>query len=401
VTRFLVLAGLLFCTPFAAKGQDLSLSGLLDLRLVAPSGQDSHTDGAFGKLRYGDGRGSPVLPDLGGAVLRGSAALTPDLRVVVEIRYDPMQKTAVDLLDAYARYRPVSTSRWRWSLKGGAFFLPISLENTGIGWSPEWTITPSAINSWVGSELRILGGEAMLEWRGDVDRFEFVAGAFAFNESAGEVIASFGWTFTDRVAGLFDHFRMANVLSPGGTPDYDSEFRQFDHSAGWYLGATWERPDVGRISLLRYDNNADPNAHSADDFGWRTKFWSLAGSTQLGPVVILSQAMVGRTTIQPGGRTAATDFWAYYVLAGIERGDWRFAVRFDQFATTKTNSFAALNGDEHGVAGTVAAIWTPRKGISLASEVLTVDYTRPKRALFGKPAHVTELQAQLALRLSF
>jgi hypothetical protein len=402
VKRALLLVGLILSAPFSARSQDVSLSGLLDLRLVAPSSQDSFTAGGFGKFRWGDGRGSLVVPDLGGAVLRGSAALTPDLRVVAEIRYDAMQKTAVDILDAYARYRPVSTSRWRWSVRGGAFFLPGSLENTGIGWTTEWTLTPSAINSWIGTEIRILGGEATLEWRGDVDHFEFVTAAFGENESAGEVIASYGWTFSDRVAGLLDHFRMAHLTPAAQTADYDSEFRQFDHSVGWYAGMTWERPDIGRLSLLRYDNNADPNGHDHTDFAWRTKFWSLAGSTQLGPVVILSQAMVGRTTIEPSlGHTAATEFWAYYVLAGIERGDWRFAVRFDQFATSKTNTFLGPNGNEHGLAGTAAVTWMPRKGIRLVGEIMTIDYIRSQRALFAKAPHVTEVQAQLALRLSF
>ena len=101
------LRGLIFACgvwlglPGSALAQDFNWSGLVDARLVAPSGQSSNFDGGFGKLRWGDGRGSPVIPDLGGAILRGSATLTPDLRFVAEIRYDPRQKTAVDLIDAY------------------------------------------------------------------------------------------------------------------------------------------------------------------------------------------------------------------------------------------------------------------------------------------------------------
>jgi hypothetical protein len=51
---------------------------------------------------------------------------------------------------------------------------------------PEWTITPSAINSWVGEEPRTISAEAMLEWRGDQDHFEFVVAAFDLNEPAGD-----------------------------------------------------------------------------------------------------------------------------------------------------------------------------------------------------------------------
>src|SRR5258705_9405197 len=60
-------------------------------------------------------------------------------------------------------YRPVSTSAFRWSIKAGAFFPPISLENTEIGWTSPWTLTPSAINAWVGEELRTIGLEGRSE----------------------------------------------------------------------------------------------------------------------------------------------------------------------------------------------------------------------------------------------
>jgi hypothetical protein len=307
----------------------------------------------------------------------------------------------VDVIDAYVRYRPVSLTPWRWSVRAGAFFPPISLENTGIGWTTEWTLTPSAINAWIGQELRVLGGETTLEWRGDVDRFEVVASAYGDNEPAGATIASYGWTFNDRATGLLDHVRLPNVFN-GGPPFHIDEFRQFDHAIGWYLGFTWDRPDIGRISFLRYDNEADAAAHDATQFAWRTRFWSLSASTEIGPVVVLAQAMHGATTIEPfADFTSTTNFWAWYVLAGVERGDWRFAVRFDQFATVEVSPATPPKNDEHGIAGTTAVTWTPRKGISVVGELMAIDYTRAQRVLIGKPPHVTEVQAQLALRLSF
>src|SRR5262249_34951084 len=119
-------------------------------------------------------------------------------------------------------------------------------------------------------------------------------------------------------------------------------------------------------------------------------------------VVILAQGMVGSTVIEPfAGFVGDTAFWAYYVLAGIERGDWRYAVRFDQFATSETDPGPPPHGGEHGVAGTAAVTWTPRKGVSVVGELLAIDYTRAQRILVGKSPHVTEIQAQLALRLSF
>ena len=396
----LLVCGLVL--PLAARAQEVTFSGLLDTRLIAPSGERSNFDGGLGKFRWGDGRGSPVVPDLGGANLRAGAAITPEMRAVAEFRYDPRQKTAIDVIDAWVRWRPVSTSRWRWSLRAGAFFPPVSLENDGVGWTSEWTLTPSMINSWIGSELRVIGGETSMEWRGDVDRFGFVAAAFGLNEPAGMAIAAQGWTFNDRATGLFDHLRMPDFMTTPGARLYSYQFRQFDHAVGWYLGTSWERPDTGRIALLHYDNQGDPNAHDSSEFGWRTTFWSLGYSVELGPVTILAQAMTGATVIQPfGGFTIVTDYWAWYALAGLQRGDWRYAVRFDQFGTSQTRPGSGPRASEHGIAGTGAVTWTARKGLDITGEVITVDYDRPQRlVLYRQPAR-TEIQAQLAVRLSF
>ena len=46
-----------------------------------------------------------------------------------------------------------------WSVKTGAFFPTISLENDDLGWTSPYTLTPSAINSWIGEELRTIGSE--------------------------------------------------------------------------------------------------------------------------------------------------------------------------------------------------------------------------------------------------
>ena len=47
-------------------------------------------------------------------------------------------------------------------MKTGAFFPTISLENDDLGWTSPYTLTPSAINSWIGDELRTIGSEAIL-----------------------------------------------------------------------------------------------------------------------------------------------------------------------------------------------------------------------------------------------
>ena len=84
----------------------------------------------------------------------------------------------------------------------GAFFPPISLENDGIGWTSRWTLTPSAINSWVGEELRTIGAELRVEHRGDAGTFSAQAALFGRNDPAGELLAARGWSMGDLTSGL-------------------------------------------------------------------------------------------------------------------------------------------------------------------------------------------------------
>ena len=49
-----------------------------------------------------------------------------------------------------------------WGLQAGVMTTPFSLEHTGHAWSPERTISASALNSWLWEELSIAGLEG--EW---------------------------------------------------------------------------------------------------------------------------------------------------------------------------------------------------------------------------------------------
>jgi hypothetical protein len=163
----LIAAILLFALPFAARAQDFTVNGLLDLGFATTSHQTSWLKGGLGKLDSGGGGGGggQSVAFVGQALADLRLQLDPALAGFVRLRLAPNQHAPFDILEAYARYQPVSTRDWLWSVKLGAFFPPISLENESVGWTSPWTLTPSAINSWVGDELRTIGGESNLEWR--------------------------------------------------------------------------------------------------------------------------------------------------------------------------------------------------------------------------------------------
>ena len=107
------LLPLLLCAlPAPALAQiDYGASGYIDLRLVSPADEPSWLQGGLGKTRYGK---DDSHFQFAGAVGQGYVLLTPEILAVAVLRIEPQQRTFVDVLESYVRYRPVSTSPWRW-----------------------------------------------------------------------------------------------------------------------------------------------------------------------------------------------------------------------------------------------------------------------------------------------
>lgn len=404
VTALLVCAAAL---PCAATAQEFTLHGYLDTRLVAAPSETSWTQGGLGKSRFGDGGAGAHF---GGAALVGTAQLAPSLLALASVQVQSNDRLTMDALEAYLRYRPVSTSRWRWSVQAGAFFPPISLENDAIGWTSPWTLTPSAINSWVGEELRVVGSEFRLERRGETGSWELRSALFERNDAAGNLLAIRGWSLSDLATGLGSRLREPDAVvreENGQPPQRYDPFRRIGNRWGGYADVTWHASGVGRIRLMRYDNRADPSASAPYDggdrlFAWHTTFWSLGGSTDTGPVTWIAQALDGNTIIAPdAGQSLATRYRAAFLLAGWNRGAWRPAFRVDHFSTRSPPDVPGVRAGEHGNAITAALNWRPRDWLRFTGELLRIDSRRTQRTQFGLPAHAAITQAQLSVRLFY
>lgn len=388
--------------PEAARAVDFSVDGYADLRMVVPSDQASWQNGGLGKLRFGAEDGDPDLT-FAEAAAELSALITPELVGVATARIAPKQYTAIDLLEGYLRYRPVSTSPFLWSIKGGAFFPPVSLENTEIGWTSPWTLTPSAINSWIGEEVRIIGTEASVEWRSDVRTLSLSAAVFGWNEPAGVLLADRGWSLSDAFSGVFDHPRLPDVEAKElgqQIPLRTGEFVQIDSHPGWYAAAGWDETGVAKLNFIVYDNDANPAARYDGIIAWNTQFENVGVSSQIGNVTVLAQGLLGETLIRPSAFFSSdTRFSAAYLLAGWSINDyWRAAARVDVFATAAHTPVAAADVRESGNALTMAIDFLPTQWLRLTAEGIRLDSTRSQRTLAGMNPHEVDNQFQLSAR---
>jgi len=388
-----------------AVAQEITYNGIVDGRVVEPSNQRSWMRGGLGKLRFNGGsdRGPDAVFDQG--TVDGKIALGPDFAVLGTLRFEPTQRTEIDMLEGYVRYQPLASGPWQWRAKAGAFFPPISLENEGVGWTSPWTLTPSAINSWVGEELRTIGGESTVQWRYDGGALETTAALFGWSGPAGTLLSDRGWALGDKPTGLLDRLRLPDVVESRQhkpLPQYEEPFLQIGGSPGWYAGGAWRLDGVGRIAFLHYNNEADTSVTRNGQVGWRTKFNSLGVETAIGDIVLLAQGMSGSTEIDPTANFhSITWFNSAYLLAGRYFGDWSVAGRVEFFGTRERHDPATPELSEHGHAETLAVSWRPLRMLRLTAEALRVESYRLDRTSAGLDPRAVENQYQFSARLFF
>jgi hypothetical protein len=388
----------LFGFATTANAVEFHFDGYVDFRAVIPGDQESWMQGGLGKLRYGTGDGNFQFAELVG---QGVVQITPALMLLGVARIEPNQRTFLDVLETYVRYRPVSTSAFRWSIKAGAFFPPISLENTEVGWTSPWTLTQSAINTWVGEELRTIGLEGTVEWRSDARTISAYASIYGWNDPAGALVDARGWALHDRPTGLIDQPVLPYAFTyPDEARQRTWEFLEIDYRPGWYAGAAWDETGLGRIDVLYYNNEADPTAIRKDVVAWRTDFWNIGFKTNIGQVTLLAQGLRGETYIKPSPYYWSDTYYeSAYLLAGYNiTEDWRIAGRGEVFSVNDTNMYESGEMSEHGHALTFAVNYLPYDWLRVSGEVIRVESTRNQRTIEGDPAHVVETQFQLSVR---
>ncbi len=398
--RWLCLPCLYACCSagIAMAGDQLNMTGVLDVRWIHATGETSYLNGGVGSLRFDRDHENFRL---------GRAFLAPRLRLTDAVTlhasidaYGDHDRNPVDLTEFWAEVRPFPTSPLRWRGRIGAFHMPVSLENRGAGWSDVYSITPSALNTWMGEEFRTIGAEVEARWLGASSEylgdFALLAAAYGWNDPAGVLIADRGFALTDRPSTLFGGL---------GRPAL-TFYHEIDRKPGFYGGLTWRHHDRLEVRALRYDNKADPGAATAAGGGaWRTRFSSFGA--RLEPTArwtFIAQYVDGDTII--GSYSAGYDQFrmSYHVAFGLASYEWasdRLTGRFDDFGTHQSSGFVGPPRNESGHAWTAA--WTHDLGANwqFAAEWIRVRSEFPWRASYGVSPALLESQVQMAMRYRF
>lgn len=410
VTLFIcsgALAGLSlsFAAGAAVDQEDRhEISGQLDVRYVDTDVGQSFTSGGLGLGRFDEDH---EALQLGRSFIdyRGRITETLDAHVTLDA-YGDDDKNAVDVSEAYLEWRPYPANDWRWRTKIGAFYPPISLENRGAGWQSVYSLSPSAINTWLGEEIRTVGAEVSATWTGSrlgkgVD-VSVIAAVYGWNDPMGVVIFERGWAVHDRQTALFGG--LPKIFAESTLRNRVELFHEIDDKAGYYGGLQLSWPDRFVVRALHYDNRGDPAASNGYENAWLSRFDSVGLRGEWREWTAIAQWMAGDTAVgdSPDGRGFfITDYDSYFALLSYARARHRVTVRYDDLYTETPRGAEFFNSAQDVDGWTLAYLFDFDENWQVGVEGLRLDGRLEQRAYLGLDPQLSEETLQLAIRYTF
>ncbi|HEV2816163.1 MAG TPA: hypothetical protein VGW40_02930 [Allosphingosinicella sp.] len=386
-----------------------NLTAVIDFRVVLTDGERSWTDGGFGRSRFGGG-GDEIrvhaVPAEAELVWHGPIAWNVEGNVAVAYQDD--QDQPVDLIEAFATWRPVPRGPTRFSVRAGFYWPQVSLEHEGPAWQVANMITPSAINSWIGEEVKVVGLEGTATHPLAGGRLSGTLGLFGFNDTSGTLLSFRGWALHDQKTGAFSRQALP-PLGPdmaGAQPPWTTPTLEVDHRIGFYGRLAYQFVAPVTLEAFYYDNRGDPAAFTDDlQWGWRTRFLNVGARIDLGAHTrLLAQALTGSTEmgLDPGEDEVWVDtrFRSAFVRLTHEIGPVALSGRLDLFETRQRGEYVYAEDDEDGWSLTGALDWRLTDQARVIVEGLHVESDRASRARLGVAPRQDQNVVQASMRIT-
>lgn len=378
-------------------------SGSIDLRLSSTGKAKSYREGGRGVTRYGarkDNQSSNEfnLPQI---ILATDIFYGDEWSGYIQFNYSD-HKSPIDnkegnigLVESYLEFSPEFNKNLKF--KGGLYFPDTSLENNDIGWNTTYTITPSAINSWIGEEVKLTGLKAEYE----SGNFTYMLGGFSGNDPLGAILAYRGFVFSDYQGAYGDELRTQTV--PIVSNNATRSFKEVDGRIGLNTSVTYRNPNF-KMQLYYLNNFANNLAIEDGDYAWETNYKVISLEYLLtSNFKILSQTLFGETEMAPGFPAAVNnDFWSSYFMGVYTWGEMKhsLSLRWDIFEVDDNDLTEPDNNDSRGYAGTLAYLYRYTDSTLFGAEFLSANSQRVGNEDYSRSDPVDHL-FQLMVRKYF
>lgn len=386
----------------AVQAESFKVRGLIQGSLAISSDDElSFLEGGTGILRYDSDNKFQVSQ----AVLEISGDLTNYISLHSVINATETPENHAGLTQLWLKYKPIWSSKYRWQFKAGMFYPEFGFENPDIGWLSPYTYTNSAISSWVGEEVRTLGGEFKVTRPGQFhDRsphtFALSGALYKGNDPAGTLLAWRGWGLHDKQSIINERIYFADypsigqgeVLAP--QENWVEPYREIDGRWGYQLGLHWDYKKTSRVRYSYFNNNADETILArGGQYAWHTIFHSLAWQYRFDRHWrIIMQGMHGRTAMGPGAVLVGFNSW--YAMLAYRSEFNNFAIRYDDFNTIDKDSLIAEdNNNGKGWGATLTYRYNLNEHWQLGTELLFSESWQASRAQFAdREANLSQTQ---------
>lgn len=394
---------LIFSLLFAAGAQAqqaFNIYGYIDARGVNASGPPSWLEHGFGRLDAGGDRNVFLADAHVGADWNPLPWLTAHAAGLARREPPGYAGKHAGVIDAY-----VELHNEHWQLRAGQFFLGTSRENSGPLWSSPYTISFSALNTWIGEEVRPVGVE--LQWK---PNFYVTAAATAFrgNDTAGALLAWRGWTVGDRLSVYREVLPLPPLFSlrtgfadqrPDGTVPFEADL---DKRTGYAARLRAQLPERANIQLTHFDNRGDREEYRGE-YAWQTRFDVMSAQAGVtSPTTVAAEYMRGKTGMGAPPIFVDADVDAWYVLVSHKVGRERFSARYDGFGTEdRDHASLAETNTEHGHAWLLAWLHELNEHVRLGAEFVQVTGDRVAAQQSGFSPNTDGHTMTVELRYSF
>lgn len=353
----------------------LDVNGYVAMRGVNATGPASWLERSWGRLESGGNRDA-----LFGTTQFG-VDWTPtqhfDLHVSGVGRHDALD-TDAGVVEAYVDGR-VEFGLDEVQVRAGQFFLPTSRENRGALWTSPYTVNFSALNSWIGEEVRPVGVDVQhrhINARGHA--ITTAATAFRGNDSMGALLAWRGWAIGNRLSTYGEVLPLPpletlDAFFPLQRKDGTKPFgTDLDGRTGFAARTRYAVPERGSISYAFVDNRGDRALHRGE-YAWSTKF-QIAGLELGNPdrAVFAAEYLQGSTGMGHGAAFVDADFFAAYALVSGKYGAHRVSARYELFNTEERDFSLAERNEENGRAWTLSWLFDVSAPLRVGAEFTQV-----------------------------
>ena len=386
---------------FSTAATEYQINGILDLRFTSANTLPTYVDGGYGK--FSSNQGSTLSVAQAGLEFKADFGSGLSARIVANGYSDETEAT-FGITEAFMTYRSIPNSAgYRWKVKAGIFYPDISLENNAYAWASKNTINSSAINTWIGEEIRMLGSEFEITRLGKFNQSPFdltlAASAFVQNDTAGTLLAWHGWNIGNRQTLWADSRPIPDFYAsrPGNAienqADRSKPFLEMDNKVGVHLRSQIKFHNKYQISLGHYDNFALPYIVENGQYVWRTRFSHLGFKWRLTKDIELSgQYLTGDTLMQSTQRVDVVDndYQASYVALSKKMQKHRLTLRLEEFSVDDKDQTWGDDNNEYGKSATGNYTYRFNKPWFLSLEYNWINSVRPSRSYTNMPVKLTE-----------